>query len=444
MIETPEQLKADILSLVERYHAAAHAKPPFTPGVSAVPYAGRWYDASDMLNLVDSSLDFWLTAGPYAARFEAGLRDLFQAHDCAFVNSGSSANLLMVSALCAIETPRLLRGDDPPALQPGDEVITPAVTFPTTLTPILQNGLVPVFVDCELDTYNVNAEAVAAAVGPRTRAMFIPHTVGLPAHLDALQAVAREHNLWLLEDGCDALGGRWNGKIVGSFGAMSSLSFFPAHHITTGEGGAVVVNHPRLRKVLRSLRDWGRDCWCDPGVSDTCRNRFGWQMGDLPAGYDHKYIYSNHGYNLKATDMQAAIGVAQLARLEQVTALRQRNFRRYQEGLADVADALILPRVFPQADPSPFGFPLTVREGLDCRRLVAHLQASKIETRQVFGGNILRQPGFMNIPRRVYGNLEVSDRIMRDTIFVGVWPGMTLEMVDYVVAQVRDFVQHGG
>ncbi|MEB3195673.1 MAG: lipopolysaccharide biosynthesis protein RfbH, partial [Candidatus Sericytochromatia bacterium] len=391
--------------------------------------------------LVDASLDYWLTAGPYTARFEQTMQAFFGARDFAFVNSGSSANLLMVSALCAEETPRLLRADDPPALQPGDEVITPAVTFPTTLAPILQNGLVPVFVDCELTTYNVDPQAVAEAIGPRTRAIFLPHTVGIPTDLDVLVKLAEDHRLWLLEDGCDALGATWGDRLVGTFGAMSSLSFYPAHHITTGEGGGVVVNHPRLKKVVRSLRDWGRDCWCDPGVSDSCHKRFGWQLGELPAGYDHKYIYSNQGYNLKATDMQAAIGLAQSARIPEVVAARRRNFARYQSRLAPYSDALLLPQLHPKANPSPFGFPITVREGIDCQRLIAHLEAARIETRKVFGGNILKQPGFMNIPRRVHGSLANSDRIMRDTLFVGVWPGMSEAMVDYVVESIASFLR---
>ncbi len=439
-----EALKAQILELVAQYHAVAHQRPAFVPGQSRVNYAGRFYGPPEMVNLVDASLDFWLTAGPYSAKFEAWMKAYFGAQDFALVNSGSSANLVMVSTLCAVETPRLLRGDDPPALKPGDEVITPAVTFPTTLAPILQNNLVPVFVDCDPETYNVDPLAVAEAVGPRTRAIFVPHTLGVPADLDAIMAVARERGLWLLEDGCDALGARWDGKLVGTFGAMSSLSFFPAHHITMGEGGGVVTNHPRLKKVVRSVRDWGRDCWCDPGVSDTCKNRFGWKLGELPAGYDHKYIYSNIGYNLKATDLQAAIGLAQTARIADFVAARQRNFARYLAALQPLAHALALPRIPAKAEPSPFGFPLTVREGLDRQRLVACLEGANIETRQVFGGNILRQPGYLDIPRRVHGDLAGSDRIMRDTIFVGVWPGMTDAMIDYVVATVAGFVQRGG
>jgi CDP-6-deoxy-D-xylo-4-hexulose-3-dehydrase len=300
-----------------------------------------------------------------------------------------------------------------------------------------------VFVDCEVGTYNVDPSAIADAIGPRTRAIFAPHTLGIPFDVDAVVAIAAEHALWLIEDGCDALGATWDGKLVGTFGAMSSLSFYPAHHITMGEGGGVVVNHPRLKKVVRSLRDWGRDCWCDPGEFDTCGKRFGWQLGNLPAGYDHKYIYSNVGYNLKATDMQAAIGLAQTDRIDAVVEARRANFRRYQAGLAGLEDALMLPRINPRANPSPFGFPITVREGVDHGRFVAALEAANIETRQVFGGNVLSQPAFIDTPRRIHGDLAGSDRIMRDTIFIGVWPGMTPEMVEYVIATITDFVRRG-
>lgn len=437
-------LKAQILDLVAEYHRVAHQKPDFVPGEHRVTYAGRFYGPPEMVNLADASLDFWLTAGPYTEKFEARMKAFFGAQDFALVNSGSSANLLMVSTLCAVETPKLLRGDDPPALKPGDEVITPAVTFPTTLAPILQNGLVPVFVDCEVGTYNVDPDAVAEAIGPKTRAIFAPHTVGIPFDVDRLATLAKEHGLWLLEDGCDALGATWDGKLVGTFGAMSSLSFYPAHHITMGEGGGVAVNHLRLKKVVRSLRDWGRDCWCDPGCNDTCKKRFGWQLGELPEGYDHKYIYSNIGYNLKATDMQAAIGLAQADRIPDFVAARRQNFRTFQQALAPYQDALILPTIHPKAEPSPFGFPITVREGVDRKRLVATLEAAKIETRQVFGGNILRQPGFLKIPRRVHGELTGSERIMNDTIFIGVWPGLTPPMIAHVVETIAGFVKAGG
>lgn len=435
MTDDAARLKAEILDRVRAYHDLAHRREPFRPG-DRVPYAGRVYDAREMVNLVDAALDFWLTAGPYGDRFEDAMRKYFGARGFLMVNSGSSANLLMVATLC---TPTLDANlaDGPGRLRPGDEVITPAVTFPTTLAPLLQHGLVPVFVDCEIGTYNVDPEAVAAAIGPRTRAIMVPHTLGLPCDLDVLVDLCREHGLWLVEDGCDALGSTWNGRLVGTFGALSSLSFFPAHHITTGEGGGVVVNDRRLKAAALSLRDWGRDCWCPPGHSDTCGKRFGWQMGDLPAGYDHKYIYSNIGYNLKATDLQAAIGLAQVDRIPDFVATRRRHFRRYQEGLADLADRFVLPRVDPRADPSPFGFPITVAPGDDRRDLLLWLEGAGIQTRLLFGGNILRQPGYRDIPHRVHGDLDRSDRIMRDTFFVGVYPGLSDEAIDHVIERLH-------
>lgn len=433
MIKTADTLKSEILSLVEQYYHQAHRPAPFVPGQTRVTYAGRVYDAREMVNLAASGLDFWLTAGPYHARFEAAMRDFFRARDFMLVNSGSSANLLMVATLCAPELDRLLRPEDPPRLQPGDEVITPAVTFPTTLAPIVQNRLVPVFVDCELGTYNIDPAQIEAAIGPRTRAIFAPHTVGNPCDMAAIMAIAERHRLWVLEDGCDALGATFDGQLVGTFGAMSSLSFYPAHHLTMGEGGGVAIHHPRLKKTARSIRDWGRDCWCDPGVSGSCRKRFGWQLGELPCGYDHKYTYSNIGYNLKVTDMQAAIGCAQLEKIDAFIEARRRNFWRLFEGLRPLEEYLLLPTIDPRANPSPFGFPVTVREGVDRRQLVAHLEAAKIETRLVFGGNILRQPGFMDIERRVHGELVNSDAIMARTLFVGVYPGLTDAMIDYVI-----------
>jgi CDP-6-deoxy-D-xylo-4-hexulose-3-dehydrase len=434
-------LKAEILERVRDYHALAHARPPFVPGKSRVHYSGRWYDEHEMVNLVDSSLDFWLTAGPYAEKFERKMQRFYKSADFLLVNSGSSANLLMVSTLCSRELRRYLGSESPRPLEPGDEVITPAVTFPTTLTPIVQNGLVPVFIDCEVDTCNVNPNLLEGAVGPKTKAIFVPHTVGNPCDLEALTDVARRRGLWLLEDSCDALGGTFDGRLVGTFGAMASLSFYPAHHITMGEGGGVVVNHPRLKKTALSIRDWGRDCWCPPGCSNTCNKRFDWQLGELPAGYDHKYIYSNLGYNLKVTDMQAAIGLAQAEKIDRVVATRRHNFQRLYEGLLPLGDHLVLPRTDPRARSSPFGFPITVNRPLERAPLVRHLEAHQIETRLVFGGNILRQPGFLQLPHRVHGTLEQSDRIMRDTFFVGVYPGLTDEMIDYVVATIRQYVE---
>ncbi len=435
----PDALKRAILDRVEEYHRVAHQRPAFVPGESRISYSGRVYDHAEMVNLVDASLDFWLTSGPYSDRFEDAMRKMFRARDFLLVNSGSSANLLMVSTLCSPQIAENLQDDPLGPLVDGDEVITPAVTFPTTLAPILQNRLTPVFVDCEVGTYNINPRLVESAIGPRTKAIFLPHTVGMPFDLGTIVELCERHNLWLLEDGCDALGATYDGKLVGSFGAMSSISFYPAHHITMGEGGGVVVNDRRLKRTALSLRDWGRDCWCPPGKSNTCEKRFGWQLGQLPDAYDHKYIYSNIGYNLKVTDLQAAIGLAQLAKLERFVAARRRNFQRYMDGLADLTDQLVLPRIDPRAEISPFGFPITVAPGVERRKLVRWLEDANIETRLVFGGNILRQPGFMNIPRRVSGELTESDRIMNDTLFIGVFPGLTDDMIDFAIDRIHAF-----
>lgn len=436
-----EELRASILDLVREYYSLAHQAKPFEPGKTRVQYSGRVYDDREMTNLVAAALDFWLTLGPYGEKLEAKMREFFASRDFVLVNSGSSANLLMVSTICSAELDRLLGLGDKLRLHPGDEILTPAVTFPTTLTPIVQNRLVPVFVDCELGTYNVDPKLIEGAIGPRTRAILVPHTLGIPAAMDVLTDVAKRHKLWLLEDSCDALGATFGGKRVGTFGDMASLSFYPAHQLTMGEGGGVVVNHPRLKKTTRSVRDWGRDCWCDPGKSNTCGKRFGWELGELPAGYDHKYIYSNLGYNLKPTDLQAAIGLAQFDKLPAYVEKRRRNFRRLLEGLRPLEDHLILPVVDPRANPSPFGFPITVREGIDRRAVIEHLEAANIETRLVFGGNILRQPGFRSIDHRVHGSLEQSDAIMRNTFFVGVYPGLTAEMIDYVMEVMTNVVR---
>lgn len=434
-----EELKRQILDLVRQYHAVGHKRKAFEPGKSRVPYSGRIYDDHEMVNLVDSSLDYWLTAGPYAEKFERTMQEFYDSKDFVLVNSGSSANLLMIATLCAEEIGGFLKSSPLQPMKPGDEVITPAVTFPTTLAPIIQNGLVPVFVDCEVGTYNIDPSLIEDAIGERTRAIFIPHTVGNPCDMATIMEVANRRNLWVLEDGCDALGATFDGQLVGTFGAMSSLSFYPAHHITMGEGGGVVVNNPRLKKTCTSIRDWGRDCWCGPGQSNTCNKRFSYQLGELPHGYDHKYIYSNIGYNLKVTDMQAAIGLAQFDKIDFVVESRRRNFARLMDGLKPLEDQIILPRIDPRANPSPFGFPVTVREGIDRGALVRHLENANIETRLVFGGNILRQPGFLNIERRIASSMEQSDMIMRSTLFVGVYPWLTDEMIGYMIETFTDF-----
>jgi CDP-6-deoxy-D-xylo-4-hexulose-3-dehydrase len=426
-----EELKQEILDRVRDYHALAHASSPFEPGRSRVNYSGRNFGAEEIVNAVDASLDFWLTLGPYGDLFERQLASYTGSRDAVLVNSGSSANLTAVMTLMSPLLPR--------PLQRGDEVITPAVTFPTTLAPIVQCGLVPVFVDCEIGTYNIDAAQIEDAISPKTRAIFVPHTLGNPVALDVICEIAREHNLFLIEDSCDALGATFDGQPVGTFGELGTLSFYPAHQMTMGEGGAVLVNKAVYQRIARSVRDWGRDCWCAPGENNTCGKRFGWELGELPSGYDHKYVYSHVGFNLKPTDIQAAIGLAQLQRVPGFVDARRRNFATLYDGLRQFEDRLILPVTDPRAEPSWFGFPITVRDGVSRQSLVRFLETANIETRTVFGGNILRQPGYRDIEHRVVGSLERSDRIMRDTFFVGLHPGLSDEMLAYVIECVEGF-----
>lgn len=426
-----ESLKQDILEKARIYHAVAHAPKEFVPFKSRVPYSGRIFGDDEMVNLIDAALDFWLTLGPYGDVFEKNLATFLGSRDTMLVNSGSSANL---AAVLSLTSSRLDR-----PLQPGDEVITPAVTFPTTLAPIVQAGLIPVFVDVELETLNLDVARIDDAFSPRTRAMMVPHTLGNPFDLDIVLEAARAHDLYLIEDSCDALGATFGGKAVGTFGDLGTLSFYPAHQMTMGEGGAVIINKAAYSRILRSIRDWGRDCWCAPGESNTCGKRFGWQLGDLPAGYDHKYSYSHIGFNLKPTDLQAAIGVAQLRRVPEFVERRRHNFERIHSALKAYEDRLILPKSHPRAQPSWFGFPITVREGLSRRSLVQWLEDSNIETRDVFAGNILRQPGYQGIKHRVAGDLRQSDRVMRDTFFIGVYPGISEEMLDFIVERFETY-----
>ncbi|HEV2954235.1 MAG TPA: lipopolysaccharide biosynthesis protein RfbH [Candidatus Dormibacteraeota bacterium] len=425
-------LKQEILEKVRAYHAVAHAQPEFIPGRSRLNYAGRVFGPEEIVNLVDASLDFWLTLGPWGDLFEQNLRRRIGVRDTVLVNSGSSANLVAVTAITA---PNI-----PDGLRPGDEVITPAVTFPTALAPILQNQLVPVLVDCELGTYNLDPNLIEAAIGPRTRAILSPHTLGNPFDLAAARDIANRHNLFLIEDCCDALGSTFAGRQVGTFGDLSTISFFPAHHITMGEGGAVMVNRPGLARVVRSLRDWGRDCWCAPGESNSCGKRFGWCLGDMPQGYDHKFTYTHVGYNLKPTDMQAAVGVAQLERLDGFIAARRANFAHLYAGLQAFENELVLPRWDPRAEPSWFGFPITVRNGRRSE-LVQWLEESQIETRDMFGGQILRQPAYRNANVRVAGDLANSNVVAESTFFLGVYPGLRPEMLDYMLARFKAFFE---
>ncbi len=426
-----ETLKQEIFQRVKRYYQIVHKPGEFVPFKTQVSYAGRVFEEQEMINLVDSALDFWLTLGPYGELFEQKMKRFFQSRDFVLVNSGSTANLLSVLTLLSqqLEHP----------LQPGDEVITPAVTFPTTVSPIVQNGLIPVFVDCEMGTYNIDPRLLEEAISEKTRAMVIPHTLGNPCDMDTICDLVKQYNLYLIEDSCDALGSTFRDQQVGTFGDLATLSFYPAHHITLGEGGGVIVNRPRLGRIARSVRDWGRDCWCAAGESNTCGRRFGWQLGDLPEGYDHKYSYSNIGFNFKPTDMQAAIGTAQADRIPEFVESRRRNFTRLYKGLEQYQDELILPTLDPRSNPSWFALPITVRKGLSRRALVQWLEKAKIETREMFGGNILKQPGYQNIRCRISGSLEQTDRVMRDTFFIGVYPGLTDEMIEFVLESFSEF-----
>lgn len=425
------EIAREIFDRVKQYYEIVHKGKEFVPFKTPIPYAGRVFDEREMISLVDSGLDFWLTLGPYGDRFEKKMRTYFGARDFLLANSGSSASLLAVSSLMADD----LEGH----LKKGDEVITPAVTFPSTLAPIVQNGLVPVLVDAEVGTYNINPQLIEGAISPRTRAMVIPHTLGNPCDMDIICELARKYRLFLVEDACDALGSTFRGRLVGSFGDLGTLSFFPAHHITMGEGGGVVINSAKLSRIVRSLRDWGRDCWCSPGESNTCTKRFGWELGSLPAGYDHKYIFSRIGYNLKPTDLQAAVGVVQADRITEFAEKRRQNFLRLYQALEPYRDFAILPQRDSRAEPAWFGFPITVQNGVSKRELVQWLEAAKIETRAVFGGNILRQPGYARMQHRVFGDLTQSDRIMRDTFFIGVYPGLTPEMVNFMIERLKGF-----
>ena len=438
---TADDVRAEIRGLVAEYCRLAFPERPFQPG-QAVPVAGRVFDAHEVQHLVDSGLDFWLTTGRFAEEFERRFGAVVGTRSASLVNSGSSANLL---ALTALTSHKLLED----RLVPGDEVITVAAGFPTTVNPILQNGLVPVFVDVEHPerhaTYNIDVDRLEQAVGDRTRAVMLAHTLGNPFDLAAITDFCARHDLWLVEDCCDALGASWGGRHVGGFGDLATCSFYPAHHMTMGEGGIVFTDSPRLEKLVESFRDWGRDCWCEPGHDDTCGKRFDWQLGDLPHGYDHKYIYSHIGYNLKLTDMQAAIGVAQLDKLPGFIAARRANYARLRAGLEPFADVFVLPEPTPGTEPSWFGFPLSVRPTARFTRrdLVRHLDERKIGTRQLFGGNLLRQPAYHDRPQRVAGDLPGADYVMRHTLWLGVYPGLTAAHIDHVIDTIAALVRGG-
>ena len=426
--------RSEILRLVEEYAAEAMAPVPFRPGEHVVPPSGKVIGAPEIRMLVDSALDGWLTTGRFNDEFQKSLAAFIGVEHVLTVNSGSSANLV---AMTTLFSPKLRAK----RLKKGDEVITVAAGFPTTVNPTVMNGAIPVFLDVHLPTYNIDVTHLEEAITPRTRAIMVAHTLGNPFDLDTIVRVAKKHNLFLIEDCCDALGATYDGKKVGTFGNIGTLSFYPAHHITMGEGGAVFTNDPFLKKIAESIRDWGRDCYCDPGKDNTCGRRFKWKMGKLPAGYDHKYIYSHLGYNLKITDMQAAVALAQMDRVEHFIAKRRENFDYLTRGLADMQDLLILPEATPRSEPSWFGFPITLRDGLKKTRqeLQVYLDSHRIGTRLLFAGNLLRQPYFADIEHRVVGELKNTDTIMNNTFWLGVYPALGPSHLDYVIDKMHAF-----
>ena len=440
-----ENLKQEILEKVKEYHNLKFGeKKEFIEGETYVNYGGRFFDEKEMVNLVDSSLDFWLTSGPWVKEFETKMAEYLGVKFCSLTNSGSSANLLAFMALTSQEL-----GER--KIKRGDEVITVAAGFPTTITPAIQYGAVPVFVDVTVPAYNIDVNELEKALSPKTKAVMIAHTLGNPFNLKAVKEFCDKHNLWLVEDNCDALGteyyidGEW--KKSGTIGHIGTSSFYPPHHMTMGEGGAVYTNDPLLNRLIKSFRDWGRDCWCESGHDDTCHQRFTKQYGELPLGYDHKYVYSHFGYNLKVTDMQAAIGVAQLEKLPQIVEARRKNWNRLYEGLKDLEDKLILPQPEENSKPSWFGFLISVKEGTGKSRveLAKFLEANKIQTRNLFAGNLLKHPAFDEMRKtgegfRVIGDLKNTDFIMNNTIWVGVYPGMTDEMLDFMIKKIREYI----
>jgi CDP-6-deoxy-D-xylo-4-hexulose-3-dehydrase len=423
-----------ILKLTHEFAEEALISQEFVAGETPVPVSGKVLSPEDFVSLVDSSLDGWLTAGRHTKVFERQLADFVGARSALFVNSGSSANLC---ALSGLTSPKL--GDR--ALKPGDEVLTVAMGFPTTVNPIIQNGLKPVVVDVNLDTLDANAEKLREAVSPKTKAIMMAHTLGNPFDLDTVQELCKKHDLWLIEDSCDALGSTYRGQRTGSFGDTATVSFYPAHHITTGEGGAVFVKSPLVKKQVESFRDWGRDCYCETGCDNTCFKRFEWQLGDLPEGYDHKYIYSHIGYNLKATDMQAALGVTQLAKLDFFIQRRKENFDYLESALSKV-EGISIAKASPRSDPSWFGCPITLdpKHPVNREELLRFLDSRKIGTRLLFAGNILKQPAYKDIDFRVVGDLTNTDIVMRRSFWVGVYPGLTKPMLDYVIESISGFM----
>ena len=426
--ERAAELRAQILALSREYHDVAFPSKPFAPGESPVPVSGRVFDADEVECLVDSALDMWLTTGRWAHQFQRRFAKVFGRRHCILVNSGSSANLVAASTLTS---PKLGKR----RVKPGDEVITVATGFPTTVNPIIQAGAVPVFLDVDVPTYNIDVTHLDDALTDKTRAVMIAHTLGNPFDLATISKFCEDNDLFLVEDCCDAVGSTYDGKHVGQWGDLATVSFYPAHHITMGEGGAVITHKGKLKVIAESFRDWGRDCWCEPGDQDTCGKRFGQQFGELPHGYDHKYVYSHIGYNLKLTDMQAAVGVAQLDKLDGFIAARKENFRRLHEGMADLEEIFVLPEATPNSDPSWFGFPLSVRPDapIDRNEVIGALEGRGIGTRLLFGGNLTRQPAYRDVAHRTVGDMKNSDFCMHNTFWLGVFPGLTPQHVDYIL-----------
>jgi CDP-6-deoxy-D-xylo-4-hexulose-3-dehydrase len=431
-----DTLNSRINSLVSDAFSELHPEKPFIPGETNIAVTGKVFGSEELLAATKASLDFWLTSGPRSEEFESRFAKKVGARHAFMVNSGSSANLLALSSLTSSA-----HGDR--SLKPGDEVITVAAGFPTTVTPIIQNGLMPVYVDVDPETYIAIDEQLEAAISPKSRAIMMAHTLGNPFNLDLVARLAEKHNLWVIEDSCDALGGTYKGKNLGTFGDLATFSFYPAHHITTGEGGAVVVKKVIHKRIVESFRDWGRDCWCAPGCDNTCLKRYEWTLGTLPEGYDHKYTYSHLGYNLKSGDIQAAIGLAQLDRLDSFIELRRRNWQYLSNGLKGLEEVLLLPKASENSEPSWFGFALTVKPASPKSRnqIVQELNDKKIGTRLLFGGNLLRQPAFINTPRRVVGDLANTDRIMNDSFWVGVWPGLSTQILDYIIETLHKILK---
>ncbi|MCM8758625.1 MAG: lipopolysaccharide biosynthesis protein RfbH [Candidatus Omnitrophica bacterium] len=430
------RLMKEIFEKVKELYFLKKRKEQFVTGVTHIPYAGRVYDEKELINLVDASIEFWLTEGRYSKEFGEKLARFFGIKYCILTNSGSSANLLAISAL----TSPLLKEK---RLKPGDEVITTACGFPTTLNPIIQNNLVPVFIDIELGNYNIQVEKIEKAITKKTKAVFIAHTLGNPVDLDKIMKIVKKYKLWFIEDNCDSLGSKYKGKYTGTFGHISTCSFYPAHHITTGEGGAVLTNNPILKKIILSFRDWGRDCWCETGCDNSCGKRFSWKLGKLPYGYDHKYIYSHIGYNLKMTDLQAAIGIAQLEKLPGFIKTRRKNFSKLFEFFKKYEKYFVLPQWEKDSEPAWFGFPLLIKKDAPFSRseIVNYLENNKIATRMLFGGNLLRQPAYQGIIRKTIGNLKNTDYVMNNLFWIGVYPGITEEKMKYILNTFDKFMQ---